>query len=60
MNVTEGQRVEHPNWTHDGKRRAGVVTHVPNDWHADVLFDGWTETVRAAQASLEAIAEAGA
>ena len=57
MTLTKGQRVEHPNWLDDNRRRTGTVTHVPNEWHADVLFDGWELPVRAAQASLELVKE---
>lgn len=50
-------RVRHPAWPslyddRPEKPHEGNVVSV-NAWHADVLFDGWPRTVRAAIASLE-------
>lgn len=50
MLLAEG-RVVHPNWNE--QRRRGRIVGVPNDWHADVLFDGWDRPVRASQFNLE-------
>lgn len=49
----QGDRVTHPDWL--GAERTGTIEKVANRWHADVRFDGWTRTVRAALGSLERV-----
>ena len=53
----DGDRAVHPNWL--GRKRAGTIEKLANRWHADLQFDDFPRTVRAALGSLkpEALAE---